>query len=109
MAKIFNISLETGIFLNDWKIARVVPIYKARVKRGMSDCRPISVLSAVAGVFEKIVYNQLYDHLVNNSLITKYQSGLHKLHSTITGMLKNMTGWFLDMGKWLYIGVVLFD
>ena len=57
LAKTFKTSLETGIFPEVWKLARVAPIVKRGVKSDMSNYWPISVLSTVARVFEKIVYD----------------------------------------------------
>ena len=56
LVKIFNTSLETGIFPEVWKLARVALIFKTGVKSDMSNYRPISVLSTVARVFEKIAH-----------------------------------------------------
>ena len=100
LAKIFNTFLETGISREVWKLARVAPIFKTGVKSDMSNYRPISVLSSVARVFEKIVYEQLYDYFEKNRFLTKYQSGFCRLHSTVTAMLKNTNGWLLNMEIW---------
>ena len=51
----FNASLPSSVFSQDWKIARVSPIYKAGDKRDRDNYRPISVLSTVVGLFEKII------------------------------------------------------
>ena len=75
----------------------------------MSNYRPISVLFTVARVFEKIVYEQLYDYFEKNRFLTKYQSGFCRLHSTVTAMLKNTNGWLLNMDKGHYNRVILFD
>ena len=53
LTQIFNNSLASSFFPQDWKIARVSPIYKAGDKRERGSYRPISVLSTVAGLFEK--------------------------------------------------------
>ena len=53
---IFNLSLNTGIFPDDLKYAKVTPIYKSEDRKDCSDYRPISVISTVAKIFEKLVY-----------------------------------------------------
>ena len=64
LAKLYNKSLASGKFPSKFKEANVKPIFK---KKGMpSDftCyRPISILSALSKVFEKIVYKHVYNHL----------------------------------------------
>ena len=48
-----------------------------------------------------MVYTQLYEYLSINNLLSKYQSGFRRLHSTTTALLDATTEWFLnmDMGK----------
>ena len=75
----------------------------------MSNYRPISVLSTVASVFEKIAYEQPYDYFEKYRFLTKYQSGFRRVHSTVTAMLKNTNGWLLNMDKGYYNRVILFD
>ena len=53
---IFNLSINTGIFPDDMKLAKVTPIYKSGDKTECGNYRPISVISAVAKVFEKPIY-----------------------------------------------------
>ena len=57
---IFNQSIRTGIFPTDWKVARVTPIYKSGEKHSMTNYRPISVISIVARIMEKLIHNQTY-------------------------------------------------
>ena len=45
---IFNLSLNTGVFPNDWKIARVTPIYKSEDKTDCGNYTPISIISNVS-------------------------------------------------------------
>ena len=54
---IFNRSLVTGIFPDDWKAAKVTPLFKQGEKSDTNNDRPISVISMVANVFDMIVYN----------------------------------------------------
>ena len=60
---IFNQSLLTGIYPSDWKLAKVTPILKAG-SNDLNSYRPISVIPAVAKIFEKIIYDQLYNYLM---------------------------------------------
>ena len=60
LALIFNQSISTGIFPSDWKIARVTPIFKTGAKHDMENYRPISVISIVSKIMEKLIYNQIY-------------------------------------------------
>ena len=57
---IFNLSLQSGIYVNDWKRARVTSIFKSEDKSKCENYRPISILSIVSKVFEKEVFRQMY-------------------------------------------------
>ena len=45
---IFNLSLSSGIFIDDWKNARVCPVYKGNDCRDMGNYRPISILPIIS-------------------------------------------------------------
>ena len=72
---IFNNILNTGIFPKQWKNANVTPIHKKGNKQIINNYRPISLLPIFAKVFEKIIFVNLYNHLIRNKLITDNQSG----------------------------------
>ena len=72
---IFQNILDTGIFPDQWKEANVTPVHKKKDKQTVSNYRPISLLPLFAKVFEKVVFDHLYQFLKENSLITKNQSG----------------------------------
>ncbi len=54
---ICNLSIQTGIFLGNWKIARVVPIFKSGNTTDFGNNRPISVLPICSKILERHVYD----------------------------------------------------
>ena len=56
LCNIFNNSLSSGLFPDDWKCARVTPLFKQGERTDVNNYRPISVISIIAKVFERIVY-----------------------------------------------------
>ena len=56
---IFNKSIENGIFPNELKLARVVPIFKSGDPSSICNYRPISVLSFFSKIFERYMYNHV--------------------------------------------------
>ena len=60
LAVIFDQCIEQGIFPDDLKIGKVVPIFKSRKKEDPGNYQPISILSAFARFFERLLYQQLY-------------------------------------------------
>ena len=106
---IFNLSLATGIYIDDWKCTRVTPIFKSGDRRQCANYRPISVLPAVSKVFEKEVFRQVYVYLTENCLLSKFQSGFRPKHSTVTALIQMCDEWLenMDNGKWN--GVIFLD
>ena len=51
---IFNQKILTGIFPNDWKFARITPIFKSDAKDKMTKYRPISVISIISKIAGKV-------------------------------------------------------
>ncbi len=88
LTHIFNLSLQSGIYVNDWKRARVTPIFKSEDKSKCENYRPISILSIVSKVFEKEVFRQMYTYVNESNLLSKYQSGFRPQHSTLSALIK---------------------
>ena len=64
----FNQSISLGIFSDHWKCARVTPLFKQGDRDDLNNYRPIYVISVVANVFERIVYDQLYAYLEEHDI-----------------------------------------
>ena len=109
LKNIFNLSLNTGIFPDDWKVARVTPIFKSNSKTDCGNYRPISIISNVAQIFEKAVYSQLITFLNENKVIAENQSGFRLNHSTETTLLHSIINYLDNMDKGLINGVVFID
>ena len=109
MTFIFNLSLSSGIFIDDWKNARVFPVYKGNDRRDMGNYRPISILPIISKVFEKEVFQQLYHYLKVNSVLSKFQSGFRPLHSTVSALIQMCDDWSDNMVKGKLTGVVFLD
>ena len=74
ICKIFNCSLTTGIFPDDWKCDKVTPLFKQGSSSDMNNYRPISVISVVAKVFEGITFDQVYAYLSEHNIISNYNA-----------------------------------
>ena len=79
---ILNQSLVTGIFPDKLKIAKVVPLYKKDDHLIMDNYRPVSLLTSISKIFEKIVHKQLSKYFKDNKLFYKSQYGFREEHST---------------------------
>jgi hypothetical protein len=56
---IFNLCIKTGVYIDDWKKAWVVPIYKSEDRKKCENYRPISILPIISKMFERSVFSQL--------------------------------------------------
>ena len=79
---IINQSLCTGIFPDKLKIAKVIPLFRKDDTKSFGNYRPISLLSSILKIFERVAFNQLYDYLTSNGLLYESQYGFRKHHST---------------------------
>ena len=70
---------------------------------------PISVLSVIAKLFEKAIFNQVYKYLDENNLLSKFQSGFRPLHSTLTALIDMTDNWYLNTDNGLTNAILFFD
>ena len=95
-----------------WKLANVTPVFKKGDNKYCSNYRPISLLSNLSKVFEKLVHKHIYEYLTGNNLLIANNSGfkhgdcainqLVKLSDTILKSLdqgKEVRMVFLDAAK----------
>ena len=83
---IFNNIVAKGIFPDQWKMANVTPVHKKDNKQIIKNYRPISLLPIFAKLFEKMVFQKMYNHFIANNLITKNQSGFRP-NDSVTNQL----------------------
>ena len=75
LSEIINSSFAEGIFPQQLKVAKVVPIYKGGSKTSVSNYRPISLLSAFSKIFEKLMHSRVYNFLERNKSLYDMQFG----------------------------------
>ena len=102
-----NQSLTTGIFPSKLKMAKVIPIYKKDENSDLDNYRPISLLSSVSKIFEKTVFEQVYEYFHNNKLFYDNHYRFKKSHSTELAameLIDRITG-YLDSWSKLPVSV----
>ena len=82
LTHIVNQSLVTGIFPDKLKLAKVLPLFKKGEHTCMDNYRPISLLTSISKIFEKVVCKQLYDYFSINNLFHNNQYGFRPKDST---------------------------
>ena len=76
---IFKSCLESGKFLLEWKKANVAPAHKKGDNQILENYRPISLLPITGKIFERILYNNMFEFFTENDLISHNQSGLNQV------------------------------
>ena len=83
LAKLFNNCLKESGFTDCWKGSLVVPVFGNVEERSTTkNYCPVSLLSAVSKVFEKLVNNRIVDHLEKCGLFSDFQYGFRSSRST---------------------------
>ena len=88
LAQIFNISISNGEFIEDLKLVKVILIFK---NKGSSldtgNYRPISLLSNIDKIFEKIAHKRMSDYLEAKNILHVKQFSFRKKSSTVHSLI----------------------
>ena len=87
LVHIFNLSLESGVVPDPYKLAKIIPIFKTGDKEDPNNYRPISLLTAFSKILEKLVYKRLIKFLLNCNSIYLKQYGFLRGRSTEHAMI----------------------
>ena len=109
LTHIINISLMNGLVPDEFKTARVVPLYKKDDRNQEGNYRPVSILPVVSKIFERVVHEQLYNYLCSKELLYERQSGFRPKFSTNTALTFLSDKIRFNMDNGFYTGVVLLD
>ncbi len=87
LTDLFNRSMLEGIFPDSWKLSHISPVYKKAFRHIKENYRPVSLLSCLSKVMERIVFNALYSFLMKFGLLTERNSGFKERDSTINQLI----------------------
>ena len=96
---IINQSLCSGIFPSKLKLAKVIPLYKKEDQRVFGNYRPISLLSSISKIFEKVAFKQILEYFTSNNLLFESQYGFRENHSTELAALEFIDRIKLEMDR----------
>ena len=105
LSDLINLSFTTGVFPSALKVAKVVAVYKNKGSPLLcSNYRPISLLSNIDKIFEKILYERLQSFLTKNKILYPQQFGFRKSYSTSHAVLSITQKIYdaLESGKYAY-------
>lgn len=103
---LLNLSITAGVFPNDFKIAKVFPLYKSNDFNDKNNFRPISLLSVFSKVLERIVKEQLVEYLLNNDILEGDQFGFRQdrnISDALFEVCKDINSSIFDNNKTMLI------
>ena len=106
---IVSLSIIQNKFPHGWKFSKVPPLHKKDDELVRKNYRPVSILSPVSKVLEKIVYEQIYNYFTRNHLFHPNLHGYRGNRSTQTALLQMYDRWVRAAHVGQLSGVVLLD
>ena len=92
---------HNGIFPDNLKIAKVIPLHKQDNPTDINNYRPISSLQSISKVLEKIVLDQIQSYFTSHNLLYNNQYGFRSHHSTELATMHLMDKIITSMDKGL--------
>lgn len=107
LAHIFNLSIESGVFPDEWKMALVVPVPKKGDRCLPGNYRPISLLNCFCKIFERMVYNTIIRSIVLR--LSDAQHGFLQGRSTVTNLVSFLSSIAPTVEKSGQVDAIYFD
>ena len=107
MTKLFNYCIDVGEWPCQWKLSNVTPFYEKDTETCKKNYHPISVLSVIHKVFEKLKFDQL--HSVFTPVFSDNMSGLLLGHSRCSALLKLTDDWRQALDNKKDVAVIAID
>ena len=82
LTHVANLSLEQGVFPDEMKVAKVIPLFKSGEKTSVNNFRPISLLPVFSKILEKSMSKRLMHFLTENNILHPHQFGFRPKHTT---------------------------
>ena len=91
LTDIINNSIRNGTFPDEIKLVEVTPIFKKAHPFDITKYRPVSLLSHVPKVYERLIFNQISAYF--EPLFSTFLTGFRKIHNTQHSLLKMLELW----------------
>ena len=91
LTKIINDCFQNSSFPDELKLAEVIPIYKRGDNLLKGNYRPVSILSHISKIFERLAFNQINNYF--ESKISILLTCVRKNHGTQNTLLKMIELW----------------
>ena len=110
---LFKNCFEASTFPVEWKKGNIIPVFKKGDKQSVSNYRPISLLPIFSKIFERIIFNAIFNYMDQNRFFNTNQSGFrpgdscihqlisitHDIHKSFDANPSQVRALFLDISK----------
>ena len=107
LTDIIHQSLKNDIFPNELKLTEVIPLFKKADPFDKINYRPVSLLSYMSKVFEKIFFNQINKYI--EPFLSNLLTGFRKNHNTQHCLLKMLEKWKEALDKGNFVDAIFMD
>ena len=83
LTRLINLSLSSATVPDSWKLANVIPLFKKGDHSEVNNYRPVSLLSCVSKLLERVVFKYVFNYLRDSNFLSKHQSGFQPGDSTV--------------------------
>ena len=84
---ILESAIKLSVFPDSWKKGNIIPVHKKESKNLIKNYRPISLLPIFGKIFEKVIYNNLFEYFQENKFLSNNQSGFRSGDSCISQLI----------------------
>ena len=109
IAYLINLTIRSGEIPSEWKEAKVTPTFKSGKRNEENNYRPISVLPLISKIMERTIQVKLVAFLKENDVLSLYQSGFRRNHSTETAVIHFVDHILQHMDKQKATGALFID
>ena len=90
---VINLSIRQSKFPTQFKVAKVIPLYKKDDKFKPMNYRPVAILPICSKILERVIFLQLVKYLEDNRIIHPNHHGFRSYHNTTTALLQMYDVW----------------
>ena len=109
LSTLINQCLLLGVFPDCLKVGKVIPLFKSGSKTSKFNYRPVSLLTSISKVFEKIIYKRFMKFFETNSIFAPTQYGFRRNCSTSHAVLDVITTTYDNLNERLYTALIMLD
>ena len=106
---VISLSILQQKFPESWKYSKVIPLHKKDSKLERKNYRPVSILSPLSKILEKVIYEQLYEYFTKNLIFNSNLHGYRHGRSTQTALMVMYDRWVQAAAAEQLSGAVLLD